>query len=113
MDAENEGKFVPKLKRKKPAKGQTVGDFYKSDNFFDGEHFYDIFNYMEGMLRRMNTGLRKGEIPVNPTDGLDKEACKYCEFASDCGIENTPHRKVVKCDGDAMWNKFKGGDLNV
>ncbi|MBR6694755.1 MAG: PD-(D/E)XK nuclease family protein [Clostridia bacterium] len=107
MDAENEGRFVPKLRRKKD------GSFYKSDSFFDGEHFYDIFGYMERLLIRMNKELRQGKIAVNPTDGLDKDACKYCDFASVCGIENRPHNKVEKCDGEAMWEKFKGGDLSV
>lgn len=107
MDSENNGRFVPKLKIKKD------GGFYKSNDFIEPEHFYDIFNYMEELLRGMNKDLRAGKISVNPTDGLDKDACKYCEFAAICGIENAPHRKVEKCDSDLMWNKFKGGESNV
>ncbi len=107
MDAENDGRFVPKLKRKKD------GSFYKSNDFIEPEHFYEIFDYMEELLRGMNLDLRAGKIAVDPTDGLDKDACKYCDFAAVCGIENTPHRKVEKCDDMRMWEKFKGGDANV
>ncbi len=107
MDIENEGRFVPKLRIKKD------GNFYKSNDFVREENFYDIFSYMEGLLRSMNVALRDGKIPVNPTDGLDKDACKYCDYSAICGIENRPHRKVPKIDTDNMWQAFKGGDLNV
>ncbi|MBR3593983.1 MAG: PD-(D/E)XK nuclease family protein [Clostridia bacterium] len=107
MDRENGGRFVPKLKRKKD------GSFYKSNDFIAPEHFEDIFAHMEGLLAGMNEDLRDGRIPVNPTDGLDKDACKYCDFAAVCGIEDKPHRKVQRIDGDNMWNKFKGGEDNV
>jgi ATP-dependent helicase/DNAse subunit B len=76
-------------------------------------NFEEIFAHMEGLLANMNEDLRDGRIPVNPTDGLDKDACKYCDFAAVCGIEDKPHRKVERIDGDNMWNKFKGGEDNV
>ena len=107
MDAENNGRFVPKLKVKKD------GNFYKSNDFLDIEHFYDIFDYMEKLLKGMNRDLRNGKIAVNPTDGLDKDACKYCDYASICGIENKPHRKVERCDNAQVFEKIKGGDMNV
>ncbi len=107
MDAENSGRFVPKLKVKKD------GAFYKSNDFIEPEHFYDIFDHMEKLIKGMNRDLRAGKISVNPTDGLDKDACKYCDFASVCGIENKPHRKVEKCDNEKILEKLKGGDMNV
>ncbi len=107
MDAQNEGRFVPKLRKKKD------GSFYKSNDFIKEEHFDLIFSHMEGLLRDMNVSLRNGKIPVNPTDGLDKEACKYCDYSAICGIEDKPHRKVPKIDADSMWQQFLGGDDNV
>ncbi len=107
MDAKNEGRFVSKLRKKKD------GSFYKSNDFIKAEHFDLIFSHIEGLLRDMNDKLLDGKIPVNPTDGLDNDACKYCDFSAICGIENRAHRKVPKIDTDSMWQQFLGGDGNV
>ncbi len=109
MDSANEGVFVPRLRRK------NDGDFYKSNSFIDPKYFGEIFDYMEGLLKQMNQNLRNGKIPVKPTDGQDKQAdaCKYCDYASVCGIEDTPHRKVKKLDVDAVIEAMNGGEIDV
>lgn len=107
MDSQNEGKFVPRLRVKKD------GSFYKSNDFIKPEGFYDIFNHMERMLKKMNSALRDGKIPVNPRDSLDKDACKYCDFAAVCGNENRPHKKVPSLPNDKLLECFKEGGINV
>lgn len=107
MDAENSGKYIPRLRYKKD------GTPYKNKDYINGELFSDIFAHMEKLLVKMNMSLRAGEISVDPTDGLDKDACKYCDYAAVCGIENRAHNKVLRLDGEALEKAFKEGGYNV
>ena len=104
MDSENEGKYVPRLRTKKD------GTFYKSKDFISEDTFPEIFSHIEKMLKQMNTALLCGEIPVNPTDGREKDACKYCDYASVCGIENRLHTKVPALDNEAVVQMMGGKD---
>ena len=100
MDKENEGRFVPKLRTKKD------GSFYKSKDYIDEKDFGTIFLHVEKMLKYMNSSLLSGNISVNPTDEREKDACKYCDFASVCGIENRAHRKVPPMDNETVTRKM-------
>lgn len=100
MEKENEGRFVPKLRIKKD------GSFYKSKEFIDEKDFYTIFSHVEKMLKAMNSSLLSGELSLNPTDEREKDACKYCDFASVCGIENRPHRKVPPMDNETVTERM-------
>ncbi len=100
MDKENDGKFVPRLRVKKD------GSFYKSKEFIEEKDFETIFSHIEKMLKDMNSSLLSGNISVNPTDEREKDACKYCDFASVCGIENRPHRKVPPMDNETITERM-------
>ncbi len=102
MDCENNGKFVPRLRVKKD------GTFYKSKDFVDEQAFPVIFAHIEKMLKSMNEALLSGNIAVNPTDEREKDACKYCDYASVCGIENRAHRKVPAMDNEIITAEMEG-----
>ena len=42
----------------------------------------------------MGDSILNGDFAVNPVDGLDSPACKYCDFAGVCGIEDAVHQRV-------------------
>ncbi len=106
MERENEGKYVPRLRTKKD------GTFYKSKEFISEDEFNEIFSHIEKMLKQMNRALLCGEISVNPTDGREKDACKYCDYASVCGIENRLHKKVPALSNESVI-EMMGGEANV
>ncbi len=107
MEPENEGRFVPKLRKKKD------GTFYKSKDYIGEEDFADVFAHIERLLKKMNVSLLDGDISVSPTDGRDKEACKYCDYACVCGIENRPHRKVPAADNEMVITAMREEQENV
>lgn len=107
MDPENGGRFVPKLRLKKD------GSFYKSNDFIKEESFYDIFNHIESLLRRMNSSLLDGKIQASPLDGLDKNACTYCDYSDVCGTADCVHKKVPSVDRETLMSLFKDGEANV
>lgn len=84
MDKANNGEFVTPLKYTKE------GALYsKYQNYFVAESDFDtIFKHIENTLYKMGDKIYNGDFCVNPIDGLDSEACKYCDFASVCAIEN-------------------------
>lgn len=78
------GEFVPKLSKT------------PSDSFvFEGD-FEKIFSLIENKLSLAGEKIMNGDIAVDPVDGLDSPACKYCDFAAVCGIGDTKHKKVEK-----------------
>lgn len=78
------GEFVPKLSKT------------PSDSFiFEGD-FEKIFSLIENKLSLAGERIMSGDIAVDPVDGLDSPACKYCDFAAVCGIGDTKHKKVEK-----------------
>lgn len=107
MEPENEGRFVPKLRKKKD------GTFYKSKDYIGEEDFTDVFAHIERLLKKMNVSLLKGDISVSPTDGRDKDACKYCDYACVCGIENRPHKKVPAADNETVIAAMREEEENV
>ena len=78
------GEFVPKL-------GKTPNDSF----VFEGD-FEKIFSLIENKLSLAGEKIMNGDIAVDPVDGLDSPACKYCDFAAVCGIGDTKHKKVEK-----------------
>lgn len=78
------GEFVPKL-------GKTP-----SDNFVNEGDFEKIFAFIEQKLSLAGNMIMKGDIAVDPIDGLDSPACKYCDFAAVCSIGDTKHKKIEK-----------------
>lgn len=108
MDSGNTGEFVPKYKIKKdgtPAKN--------NDSFIKSETFSYIFDHMEELLRRMNRDLLHGKIPVNPRDGKNVDACKYCDFAPICQNENKAHETCPSMSREQIEEILKEGQADV
>ena len=59
----------------------------------------------------MGDKIYRGEFCVNPIDGLDSAACKYCDFASVCGIEDTPAESVEAISNDEVIEQLKHSDV--
>jgi len=89
MESENAGEFVPPLKYNK--EGEI--HYHSKNSFIPETDFQTVFKHIENTLYKMGDKLSHGDFAVNPVDGLDSPACKYCDFASVCGIED----KVVEC----------------
>ncbi len=96
MEAENKGEFVTPLKYNK---GGDISSHSES-KFISADDFEVVFAQIERMLYKMGSNISEGNFRVNPVDSLDNNACKYCDFASVCGIEDKPHQKIK-----AMKNK--------
>jgi len=90
MDQNNSGEFVTALKYKK------TGEIYENcKNAFVEENDFDlIFNHIERLIKKMGNEISNGKFDINPIDGLDSPACKYCDFSSICGIEKTECKKA-------------------
>ncbi len=90
MERDKQGVFVPPLKYTQ--KGD-ISHYYKN-NFLPEEDFDVIFSHIEKMMHKMGNKILKGDFSVNPIDGIDSPACKYCDFSAVCGIEDRQCQKV-------------------
>lgn len=102
MEKEMEGKFVPKLKFNKDGslkKGQST--------FILEEDFTTIFEHIEKIIKNTGNSIYSGDISVNPVDGRESPACKYCDFKAVCGIENNEIFRVPEMSNDEVFEKIK------
>ncbi len=99
MDKENSGEFIPKLEYTKEGK-------IKNNSFVSPEMFEGIFDYIDKLLKNMGSCIYNGEIGATPTDGLDSDACKYCDYYSICCIEDKPHIKAEKMKNSEVLLKI-------
>ena len=90
MEAENKGEFVTPLKFNK--NGDI--DWRSANKFIDKTDFSAVFCQIERMLYKMGANITEGNFKVNPTDSIDNNACKYCEYSAICAVENKPHKKA-------------------
>jgi len=105
MDKQMEGEFVPKLKFNKD------GSLSKSNNsFIESVQFSEIFDHIERLMRRTGNSILKGDISINPTDGRDSAACKYCDFASVCRFEDGEPFKVPNMSNADVFSALKGDE---
>ena len=95
MEKENKGEFIPKLTAK------------SSDSYIKAEDFDDIFDYIERKLKLTGKQILNGDIYADPVDGIDSPACKYCDFASVCRIEDTEHKQVPKIHNTQVLELIK------
>ncbi len=102
MEKGNEGKYVPKMKMNKDG---TIAD---SDSYVENEVFKTVFDYITYLMKEMGKEIKKGNISVSPIDDNSKTACKYCDFASICHIEDAKHNKVEYASKDEILSKMKG-----
>ena len=102
MDKNNKGEFVPQYKL--TAKGELHKSYAAS---FIGENDFEyIFEYIEELLKKTGKSMLSGEIAVDPVDGIDSAACKYCDFAAVCGIGDTLCPKAEKFTNEEVIDKI-------
>ena len=89
MEKENNGEFVPQIAFNKDGSLSK-----KRTSFITDEEFSKIFDHIENIMRKSGNSIANGDIEVNPTDGRETAACKYCDFKGVCGIENKVAFKV-------------------
>ena len=99
MNKNRDGKFIP-VKYKKD------GTPYKTNTLVSAEDMGVIEDYVISAVKSMGDALHEGEIAVSPVDGVDSEACKYCDFKDVCLNENEPE-KVSRADNTELIEKLK------
>lgn len=107
MEKEGKGEFVPKLTIKKDGTVSKV-----SESFIDAEDFELIFKHLEKVMTDTGNLISKGDISVSPVNGRENDACKYCEYASVCGIEDSEIKCVESLKNSAVIDAIKE-NLNV
>ncbi len=91
MDKQGEGEYIPR----KPFKAD--GSLKKQTaSFAEANLFNEIFNYIELLFKRFGNNVSFGEFNVQPTDGVDFDACKYCDYSAICCNENKEHISADK-----------------
>ncbi len=102
MEKQNQGEFVPQLK------ANADGSFSKtSQSFANKEEFDLIFSHIERLMARIGNDITSGDISVNPIDGRESPACKYCDFKTVCGIENDGIFKVPSMNNSKVFETLK------
>ncbi|MBR6572414.1 MAG: PD-(D/E)XK nuclease family protein [Clostridia bacterium] len=99
MEKENEGKFVPKYKENSPS-------------YADDELFELIFNKIESLMIDMAKGVKAGQFDADPMDGVNSDACKYCDYSNVCKRSDKQHKKVPKLTPYEVKEILKGGEYN-
>lgn len=106
MEKEGKGEFVPRLRLTKD------GTPYKNmAAFIEPDGFMAIFDYIEKLMRKMGNELSNGDISISPINGKDSEACKYCDFAAVCGIEDAEIKSVPDLSNNEVLEIMKEGEL--
>lgn len=83
------GEYVPKMSYNRDGSVSM-----RSSSFVKNEVFSEIFDHIERIAKKTGDELLQGDIKISPVDGRESPACKYCDFASICGIENKKAEKV-------------------
>ena len=103
MDKEGAGEYIPK----RPFKADGSVDA-RSTSFAEPAIFEETFKYIELLLSKMGNGIQSGEFGADPVDGVDSNACKYCDFAAVCCYEGTEHKCAEKgLSNAAVLEKLK------
>lgn len=102
MDKELMGEFVPKMSF---TKAGTLDK--RCSSFIAPDDFSRIFDYIEKLISKTGVEITSGKIAISPIDGRDLPACKYCDYANCCGIENSPCDRVPDLKNDEVIEKMK------
>ena len=102
MDKSNMGEYVPKLSFNKDGSISK-----KSNSFIEAEKFTEIFDYIEKLMSKTGESILSGDISVSPLDGRESPACKYCDYASICGIENREVPRVPDLKLQEVFDNMK------
>lgn len=103
MDKENNGEFIPKLSINKDGSISK-----KNASFISAEDFTVIFDHIEKLIGEIGNRIADGEIGIDPVDGRESPACKYCDYASICGIEGNPAQKVPALSNSEVIERIRG-----
>ena len=76
------------------------------------EMFELIFSKIESLMTQMGQGVKEGEFAPNPTDGINVNACKYCDYANVCYVSSKKHKKAEKLSKEEIKEILKGGENN-
>lgn len=82
------GKYIP-------AKA-TKNGFDRYSKVMDSGAFFDVFKYIDRLLKNMGDSILCGKIDINPRDAKDSEACKYCDYNSVCKKEKGVSNELAK-----------------
>ena len=107
MDKENGGRYIPRYVL--TASGELNKNYASS--FVEKRDFDTIFNYIERLLKRTGEALLSGNIDIDPVDGLDSPACKYCDFANICEIGDTACPKAEKLTNREVVDEIAKGEI--
>lgn len=107
MEKEANAQFVPPLVFNKDGSISK-----RSASYIEKEGFSAIFDYIERLMAKTGDTLAGGDIGISPLDGRESPACKYCDFASVCGIENTEIPRVPDLKNDEVFERMKEAEDN-
>ena len=102
MDRDMQGEFVPKYSITKSGALDK-----RCTSFVSCEDFSEIFDYIETLMKRTGDGILSGDIAVNPLDGRETPACKYCDYGAVCGRESAPCDRVPNFKNDEVINQIR------
>lgn len=97
-----------------PVKYSKVdGRLLSSSSLTDKENLQYIKEYILDLIRKMGEELYNGKIDVNPLDGRDVPACKYCDFRPCCKREpNDINDKVPPLKENEVVKIMTKGEQN-
>ena len=98
----NNGEFIPKLRKNKDGSLSKLNNSYIAPSDFS-----DIFDYIERLMKDTGDSIMSGDISVDPTDGCDSPACKYCDYSSVCGHEESLAEKVQRMANSEVLEKIR------
>ncbi len=98
MDKDNKGEFIPKFDEDKP-----------SNSYLSNEDFSKVFTYIGNKLNKIGNDIYDGKIDAKPVNGLESEACKYCDFSSVCRISKESVKKVPKISNSEVIKTIEDG----
>ncbi|MBE6728248.1 MAG: hypothetical protein E7562_06355 [Ruminococcaceae bacterium] len=109
MEEENAGIFIPKYK----LNSKNVLDRYSAPYFIPDKGFETIFDFIEQSLKDTALDMLSGDISVDPIDGLGGggSACKYCDFAAVCRIEEEACKKATAYTNEEVLKILSGEEV--
>ncbi len=107
MDKDGKAEFVPPLVFNKDGSLSK-----RSASYIEKEGFTTIFDYIEKLMAKTGDTIAQGDIGISPLDGRESPACKYCDFASVCGIENMEIPRVPDLKNDEVFEQMKEAETD-
>lgn len=106
MDKNAAGEFVPKPYILKD------NSISKRGSYIDASNFTEIFDYIEKLMKKTGNLITSGDIRISPLDGRESPACKYCDFASVCRIENKSVPRVENLSNEKVFEIMKEAEAD-